>query len=61
MKFDSKITIQKVAAAMWKAEALDSGLPKSVYDGRTLELFLDQDERLQEKWIKLATAGLQVL
>ena len=51
----------KVAAAMWKAEVLDSGSPHSVYLNRTPELFLEQDERLKEKWMKLAVAAIESL
>lgn len=46
----------RMAAAMWKQEALGSS-PRSVYEGRTYEAWMDQAPELREKWLKLARAA----
>lgn len=47
-----------VAAAMWKAEAEDSGAPASIPAGRTREAFDDQSEELKARWRKFARAAI---
>ncbi len=50
-----------VAAALWKAEATDAGVPQSVVDRRTPEAFAEQSEATRDKWQKLARAALAAL
>ena len=54
---DNDLT-QRVAAAMWKAEATDSGTPQSVIDARTPEAFAEQSEQVRKRWAKFARAAL---
>lgn len=53
--------VERVAAAMWKAEAVDSGSPESVARGRTIETFLEQSEDARKKWLKFARAALSAM
>jgi hypothetical protein len=53
--------LEDVAAALWRAEAVDSGTPKSVVDGRTREAFKDQSEELRRRWKKFASAAISAI
>ena len=53
--------VGRVAAAMWKSEAVDSGAPVSVANERTLDAFEDQPPPLQAKWRKFANAAIIAL
>jgi hypothetical protein len=53
--------IRRVAAAMWKAEAVDAGTPQSVADGRTPEAFDDQSDYIRARWTKFARAAITAL
>jgi len=53
--------VDDVAAAMWREEAIDSGTPSSVAQGRTREAFDEQADGLKDKWRKLAAASLRSL
>jgi hypothetical protein len=55
------VSVETVAAALWRAEAVDSGTPQSVIEGRTLEVFLDQSPDLQAQWGKFAKAAISAL
>jgi hypothetical protein len=46
----------QIAALLWRTEAVDSGTPQSVIDGRTPEAFADQSPELRRKWFKYADA-----
>lgn len=53
--------VERMAAAMWKAEAVDSGAPQSVARGRTPQAFADQAEETRARWHKLARAGFAAM
>ena len=54
-------TVERVAAALWKAETIDSGTPQSVIDARTPELFVSQSDGLRAKWHKFARAAISAM
>lgn len=53
--------IRRVAAAMWKAEIIDAGVPQAVTDARTPEAFSEQSDYIRAKWMKLARAAIASL
>lgn len=54
-------TVERVAAAMWKAEAVDSGSPESVAMRRTPEEFAVQADETRAKWHKFARAAIAAM
>ena len=54
-------TVEAMAAAMWRAETIESGTPKSVTMRRTPQMFRDLGEANREKWIKFARAALSAM
>lgn len=61
MNEQDKQTVERVAAALWKAETIDSGAPQSVIDARTPELFVSQSDGLRAKWHKFARAAISAM
>jgi hypothetical protein len=51
----------KIAAELWRVEAVDAGVPESVAKGRTPEAFADQSPELRARWFKFADAILAAL
>ena len=51
----------KIAAELWRVEAVDAGVPESVAKGRTPEAFADQSPELRVRWFKFANAILAAL
>jgi hypothetical protein len=51
--------IEAAAAAMWRAETIDAGTPKSVIDNRTPAAFAEESPKLRARWHKIAQAGLE--
>jgi len=51
----------QIAALLWRTEAVDSGTPQSVIDGRTPEAFADQSPELRRNRFKYADAILAAL
>jgi len=51
----------KIAAELWRVEAVDAGVPESVAKGRTPEAFADQSPELRVRWFKFADAILAAL
>lgn len=52
------VRMEEIAAALWKAEATDSGTPQSVIDARTPEAFAEQSEQVRKRWAKFARAAM---
>lgn len=53
--------IDKIAHALWKNEATDSGSSVSVAKRRTLEAFVEIDPDAKAKWRKAARAAIAAL
>jgi hypothetical protein len=53
--------VEKVAAAMWRAEAMDAGTPESVVRNRTPEAFAEQAEETRARWHKFARAAIAAM
>lgn len=50
--------VLRVAAAMWRAEAIDAGTPPSVIAARSPEAFAEQSDYTRARWEKFARAAL---
>lgn len=55
------VTVDDVAAKLWKAEAEDAGAPASIANGRTRDAFDDQSDELKRRWRKFARAAIRAL
>jgi hypothetical protein len=53
--------VERVAAELWRTQAVDSGAPASVAERRTPEAFADEAETTRAKWHKFARAALAAL
>jgi hypothetical protein len=53
--------VERVAAELWRAEAVDSGSPASVADRRTLEAFANEADTTRAKWHKFARAVVDMV
>jgi hypothetical protein len=49
--------MDRIAAALWREEAVDTGTPQSLIQARTPEAFADQAPTTQAKWRKFARAA----
>lgn len=56
-----QVTVDDVAAELWKAEAEDAGAPASIANGRTRDAFDDQSDELKRRWRKFARAAIRAL
>lgn len=56
-----QVTVDDVAAELWKAEAEDAGAPASIANGRTRDAFDDQSDELKRRWRKFARAATRAL
>ena len=54
-------TVERMAAAMWRAETVAAGTPESVTLRRTPETFRDMHEASRAKWLKFARAALAAM
>ena len=54
-------TVDRVAAAIWRAETVDAGTPESVTMRRTPQMFRDLGETNRAKWIKYARAAIAAM
>ena len=54
-------TVERMAAAMWRAETVAAGTPESVTLRRTPEIFRDMHEASRAKWFKFARAALAAM
>lgn len=52
---------ERLAAALWKAQATDTGTPQSVVDARTPEAFVEESGETRRKWFKMADASLRAI
>jgi len=50
--------VDRVAAALWRAETVDAGVPNSVTNARTLEAFADLDPDHRARFHKFARAAI---
>ena len=57
----SKEVVERLAAELWRVEAVDSGSPPSVAKARTFENFGDQAEATRDKWRKFACAAVNMM
>jgi len=55
------VTVDDVAAELWKAEAEDAGAPASIANGRTRDAFDDQSDELKRRWRKFARAAVRAI
>jgi len=53
--------VERVAAALWRAETVDAGVPTSVTNARTLEAFADLDPDHRERFHKFARAAIAAM
>jgi len=51
----------KIAALMWRTQAVDVGAPASVANARTPEAFSDESQETRDTWLKQADAILAAL
>jgi len=51
----------KIAAELWRTQAIDAGAPPSVANGRTLESFASESPGTRASWLKYADAILAAL
>lgn len=52
------VSVEDVAAALWREQVVDTGTPKSVLDGRTPEAFSEQSDHVRNHWFKFANAAI---
>jgi hypothetical protein len=50
---------ERIAAALWREEAVDAGAPPSLAARRTPEAFADESDVIRAKWLKLAHAAIR--
>ena len=56
-----KVSVDDLAAVLWRTELIDAGVPQSVINGRTREAFDNQSEDTKNRWRKFARASFTAL
>jgi hypothetical protein len=55
------VRVVTVAAALWRAQAVDTGTPQSVVDARIPEAFVDQSEETKRTFTKMAEYAIRAI
>ncbi len=55
------VTVEVLAAVLWREQVINSGTPQSVIDGRTPDAFANQSDLVRDPFLRYARAAIALL